>query len=153
MLTKDRLAKGARRTNEHRLRVEDDWSARAELATAEAGKDEDRIAAAQARLDSCYETLHLEAMPADQWDDLLTAHPPTTEQEKRGLWCNPRTLLPAALVVCVLDSEVTEQDWADYIGKGPMAPGEAIALFDDLHELHSRSPMPLLPKDLGGSPS
>ena len=154
MSLKAKLSVAQPRTAEHRLRIEDDRAARAELAAALTTDDQERVAVARATLDACYETLLLTAMAAEDWDDLLTAHPPTGSQRERGGWCNPITLLPPALVACVRDSDVEEQDWRQYLATGgPIGPGEALALFDDLVRLHERSPDPAVPKGLTGNPS
>ena len=141
MCLKARLGKAQPRTATHRLRVEDDAAARAELAAAQASGDQDRISTAQAALDACYETLTFKAMAAEEWDDLITGHPPTDSQRSRGGWINPLTLLPPALAACVQDSDVAEEDWREYLAPGgPIGPGEAMALFEDLAALHDRAP-------------
>jgi hypothetical protein len=147
MSLRDRLAAAQRRTDTHRLRVEDDAAARAELAAASAADDEDRVAAAQAALDACYETLHLAAMPPADWDALIDAHP---AKDGKG-WCELVTFLPAALVECVQGEDVTESDWAEWITKGAMSPGEVMALFDAVVILHGRTPDPELGK--GSTPT
>ena len=146
MSLKDRLAKAEPRTATHQLRVEDDAAARAELDAARASGDKDRITASEADLQACYEPLALTAMSLPVWDDLLTKHQPSDEMRKLGRWCNPVTFLPAALVLCAPDSGVEEDDWAEYITQGLMAPGEAQALLEDLLMLHDRSPNSELPK-------
>lgn len=144
---KDRLAQAKPRTAIHQLRIEDDSAARRELAEAQAGDDEERITAARAALDACYEPLHLTAMPLPEWDDLVSQHQPPEGMRKLGRWCDPVTFLPAALVICAVDSDVDEATWHDYASKGPMAPGEVNALLDDLLMVHDRSPDLAVPKD------
>lgn len=144
-LNKARLAGAARRTATHQLRVEDDAAARAELAAALESGDEERITAARQALSACYEALKLTAMPAEDWDDLVTAHPPPEKLKDRA-WCDVGTFLPAALAVCADTEDITEADWADHVNKGAMNPGEARALLDDMVALHDRSPSPEIPK-------
>ena len=151
-LNKARLAGAARRTGTHQLRVEDDAAARTELAAALSSEDEQRITAAREALTACYEPLKLTAMPAEDWDDLVTAHPPPDKLKDR-VWCDVGTFLPAALAVCAETDDITEADWADHVNKGAMAPGEVRALLDDLVALHDRSPNVGLPKDLTGNRS
>lgn len=148
MSLKDRLPKAEPRTATHQLRVEDDAAARAELAAARVSGDESRIKAAEADLQTCYEPLALSAMSLPVWDDLLTAHQPPDELRKLGRWCNPATFLPAALVLCAPDSGIDAATWAEYVTQGPMAPGEAQALLEDLLVLHDRSPDSELPKGM-----
>lgn len=150
-LNKARLAGAARRTGTHQLRVEDDAAARVELAAALDSGDEQRITTAREKLAACYETLHLAAMPPEDWDDLVTAHPPPEKYKDRA-WCDVGTFLPAALAACVVDAaDITEADWSDHVNKGAMSPGEIRALLDDLVALHDRSPDVGLPKDSTGS--
>lgn len=151
-LNKARLAGAARRTATHPLRVEDDAAARAELATALDSSDEQRITAAREALAACYEPLHLTAMPPEDWDDLVTAHPPPEKYKDRA-WCDVGTFLPAALAACAATEDVTEADWADHVKQGAMSPGEVRALLDDLVALHDRSPTAEIPKGSSGSPS
>lgn len=151
-LNKARLAGAARRTATHQLRVEDDAAARVELAAAIADGDEQRITAVRAALAACYEPLDLTAMPPEDWDDLVTAHPPPSKYKDR-VWCDVGTFLPAALAVCADTDDITEADWADHVNKGAMAPGEVRALLDELVALHDRSPSFDIPKDWSGIPS
>lgn len=139
-LTKARVKQAQPRTATHRLRIEDDAKARADLDAAQKAGDDEAVTAARAALDACYEQITLVAMPAEDWDALLEAHPPSDEKAKAsGAWCNPMTLLPAGLVACVQDSELEEQDWAEYVVTGAMGPGDAVALLDKLTALHSRA--------------
>lgn len=139
MSLKARLKGAQPRTATHRLRIEDDAKPRADLAAAHESGDERAIEVARAALDTCYEQITLVAMPAQDWDCLVDAHPPADDKAKKyGAWCNPMTLLPAALVACVQNSDATEQDWAEYVVTGAMGPGDATALLDKLVSLHSR---------------
>lgn len=151
-LNKARLAGAARRTATHPLRVEDDARPRAELAAALADGDEQRIADARAALGACYEELPLTAMPAEDWDDLVTAHPPPDKLKDRA-WCDVATFLPAVLAVCADAGDITEADWSDHINRGAMNPGEVRALLDDVVALHDRSPSSEIPKDMTGTRS
>lgn len=147
MSLKNRLASAKPRTATHRLRIEDDATPRGDLAAARASGDQDRIGAAHAVLDACYETIELVAIPPADWEALVGEHPPTEERRKQGAWCDPATFLPAALAACVKDDELTEEDWVDYTRRGSMTPGEVIDLYDDVVALHDRSPQLILGKD------
>lgn len=151
MSLKARLAGAKPRTAIHPLRIEDDFAARRELAEATAAGDEERITVAKTALEACYEPLHLTAMPLPEWDDLVTKHPPSDALRAMGRWCEPGSFLPPALILCAVDSDADEADWQDYINKGPMSPGEAQALLEDLLLVHDRSPDRELPK--GSTPT
>lgn len=135
MSLKAKLAGAKPRTATHPLRIEDDAKACADLDAARAGGEEPAIEQARAALAACYEQIRLVAIPAQDWDDLVTAHPGRDDKS----WCNPLTLIPAALVRCVQDSDAAEQDWLEYVATGAMTLGEAAEMLDKLVELHSRT--------------
>lgn len=149
MSLKAKLASAKPRTATHQLRIEDDAKARADLAAAQDGGDESAIEVAREALGACYEEIRLVAMPAQDWDDLITANPGRDDKA----WCNPMTLIPAALVRCVQDSDANEEDWLDYVAHRAMTPGEAGELLDKLVELHNRTLGPELGKDGTGNRS
>lgn len=139
---KDRLASRQRPSTTYRLRIDDDAAARSELAAAH---DADSIAAAQAVVDACYETLTITALPPVEMEALLAAHPATDEQRAKDKTVfNQDTFVPALLAACI-DSDVTEADWADYVSKGAMTTGEVNALFAAAWEINYRDPSPSLP--------
>lgn len=140
---RDRLAAAQRRTSTHRLRIEDDAAARVELAAAVADGDQERISAARAAVEACYEPLHLTALAPADWDALIAAHPP----KDKTSWCDITTFLPAVLVECMQDDDVTESDWMEWTTKGAMSPGEVAGLIDAVLALHGRAPDPLVGKD------
>jgi hypothetical protein len=144
---KDRLATRPRPTTTFPLRIDDDRVARLELTAAEADEDEDRIVAARLAVDACYEQLTITALSPVAMEELREAHPPTEEQRKKhGALFNPTTFVPALLAACV-DSDVSEEDWAEYTTTGAMTPGEVNALFAAAWELHyATAPSPDLPK-------
>lgn len=152
MSLRERLAKRSLPSETFLLRVEDDTAARKELADARASGDEEQVVAAQSALDACYEPLVITALPPAEWEALVSAHPPTEEQKKRGAWYNHATFHPALLAACVSGDE-TEADWADYVTKGPLSLGEAMALLDAVMRVNQRAPDPWLPKGSTGTTS
>ena len=139
---RERLRGRARPTDTFLLRVDDDTEARAELA--EAVRDGGDLVAAQAKVDGCYETLLITALPPADMEALRAAHPPTDEQA--GAPWNAATFLPALLAECIT-GDVTEEDWAEYTTKGPMTVGEVRDLFDTVMAVNYRSHDPHLGKD------
>lgn len=144
---KDRLATRKRPFITHRLRIDDDTAARAELAAAQAVGDETRTAAAQAVVEACYEQFVITALPPGprrnpQPDDpinletLLKQHPPLTDQKQIF---NPITFVPALLAACI-ESEITEAEWAEYTTTGTLSTGEAMDLFNVAWEINYRVP-------------
>lgn len=127
--------------------------AAAELASArdrglpDVGALTRRVEQARERRESFYEFLTVQALPPDEFDDLIAAHPPTDEQrakDSRVVW-NHTTLVPALLAACV-DSDMTAQDWAEVTSKGPVATGEVAALFNAAMRVNDRTPDPTVGK-------
>lgn len=142
MSLRQRLAQRQRPSVTFRLRIEDDTSAQAELAAAQASGDADRITSAQDTVNACYEPLIITALPPAEWEALIEQHPPTEEQKKQGnSWFNPVTFYPALLAACV-DGDETEDEWMEYTTKGPLSLGEANALIDAVTSVNQRGPEP-----------
>lgn len=137
MSLRERLAQRARATATFDLRIDDDTDAQVELAEALDGDDPDRLAAARAAVQDCYETLHITALPPADWEALVAAHPPADGHER--LW-NIDTFGPALLAASIDDSDITEQEWAEYTTKGALTTGEVHALYDAVLTLNYRVP-------------
>lgn len=144
---KDRLATRKRPTATYQLRIDSDEVARSELAAAETAGDEDRKVATRLAVEACYEQLTIVALPPVDMEELREAHPPTDEQRKKhGALFNPTTFIPALLAACV-ESDVTEEDWAQYTSTGAMTSGEVTDLFNTAWALqYAVAPSPDLPK-------
>lgn len=144
---KDRLATRKRPTATYLLRIEDDTVARSELEAAETDGDESRIVAARLAVEACYEQLTIIALSPNAMEELREAHPPTDEQRKKhGALFNPTTFIPAFFAACI-DSDVTEEDWAEYTSTGSMTSGEVNDLVNKAWDLHyAVAPGPDLPK-------
>jgi hypothetical protein len=142
---KDRLSARRRPTATYGLRIDDDTVARAELGAARAAGDEARIVAAQEAVEACYEQVTLTALPPAELEALIAAHPPPKESQVQKAW-NPVTFIPALLAASV-DSDVTEDDWAEYHRSGAMTTGEIADLFNAVWELNYRAPDPNVKKD------
>lgn len=106
-----------------------------------------RVEAARERRESFYEFLTVQALPPDEFDDLIAAHPATEEQrgkDARAVW-NHTTFVPALLAACI-DSDMTADDWAEITSKGPVATGEVGALFRAAMQVNDRTPDPTVGK-------
>lgn len=84
-----------------------------------------RVDAAQAAVDSHCETIRLHALPPAEFEALIAAHPPP--DGSRDGW--DETTLRAPLVAACAEGDMTEDDWAELLTKGPVTTGEARALF------------------------
>src|SRR5690606_29530626 len=106
-----------------------------------------QLEAAQAEVDSCYETIVLRALPtsgAVTIEKLKAAHPPTPEQlervkaeresaRQRGEEPPPwpewnEDTFPAALLAACAESDMTEDDWREFLANNVSA-GEASGLW------------------------
>lgn len=142
----DRMANRKRLTDAYPLRIDNDKVARSELAAAVVAEDESRVVAARLAVEACYEQITITALSPNKMEDLREKHPPTDEQRKKhGALFNPTTFIPALLAKCI-DSDVTEENWAEYTSTGTMTPGEVNDLFNTVWNLHYTAPSPDLPK-------
>ena len=141
MSLRERLAARARPTASFHLRVDDDSQAHADLVAAQAVGLPERIATAQAALEACYERLELSALAPADMEALLEAHPPPPDQrESTNVMFNQVTFVPALIAACVVDSDMTEDDWVEFTTKGPVTRGEVLALFNACWDLNHRTP-------------
>jgi hypothetical protein len=76
-----------------------------------------RAAAADAKRKAAEVRIHLRALPPDVYDALQLQHPPTDEQEKRGMIWNPHTFFPALLAACSV-KPLSEEQAAAIISAG-----------------------------------
>lgn len=97
-------------------------------------------------------TIHFRGLTDDEWDALISAHPPTDEQqqkerddnvpeEQRSL-VDLATFLPAALAVCALDSDLSEEDWTVELASGRWTRGEKLALSNAVQQATNAQPAP-----------
>lgn len=104
-----------------------------------------RVADAQAALDEapCLEVT-LRTVPPPEWEALVELHPPTDEQQARGMQWNPATFRPALLVACVVtpdgEDPLTADDWVQVVKAGELATGEFNTLCNAAVQLNLRSP-------------
>lgn len=91
------------------------------------------------------ERIELRAIPADVWEALVAAHPPTKEQREQGAEWNTATFRPALLALSVVtpdgEEPLTEKDWGQLTTSGAMAAGELTLLFNVAVSLNDRSPL------------
>lgn len=114
-----------------------------------------RVAAAEAALEDCYETIVLRALPPDDLEQLRAEHPPTAEQiaaakaerktaVERGEktlppWpdVNQASYVPALLAACAADSGMSMDDWVAFLAENVSA-AERIGLWQAAEAVNSR---------------
>lgn len=121
----------------------------AALASARAATDaatdagQARVAAAQAACDPYCEMLLVSGIPPTQYDELVSAHPPTDANRAAGHQWAPE-FVPALLAACIGQDAVdpmTEKDWAEWMRlPGAAASGEMSMLFQVCLDVNDRSP-------------
>lgn len=105
----------------------------------------ERLAAAQAALDALpVETFQLRCLPPEQWEELISEHPPTEAQRKQGWQWDTETFRPALLAASVMVPEgekgLTELDWRQLAAHGLLAAGELELIYGTAVALNSRQP-------------
>jgi hypothetical protein len=74
--------------------------------------------------------VRLTALPADEWEDLVDAHPPTEADEARGYQWDPKSLRPPLLArSVVVPPGVAAPDWEHLAKSGEIGAGELEALY------------------------
>lgn len=104
-----------------------------DLRRAKVSGDEAEIAAAEEALEqakaavrACYDTLLFRALPSHEFEALISAHEPTKEQQKDGAQWNTDTFPPALLAACAVDSDMSEQEWAEELSPWSVADRNAV---------------------------
>lgn len=105
-----------------------------------------RVDETRAKREANYAFLTVQALPPSEFEDLISAHPATDEQvskaeqrgERKPIW-NHDTFVPALLAACI-DSDMTVDDWAELIEKGPVASGEVGALLQAALNVNDHTP-------------
>lgn len=157
---KERLQARVRPQLDYRLRIDDVTDLLAEVDAADSelrlarrrdpeseatSQAEERLDAAKAALEQGYETFRITALPPADMEALIAAHPPTDQQRQEGAAWNVDTFRPAMFAECI-DSDMTEQDWAEFITKGPVSWGEVSDLWAVTMSINSRFPDSRIPK-------
>lgn len=84
-------------------------------------------------------TVVVRALPADEYEALVAAHPPTV----RGAAFDRRTFAPALLAACVDDGDgdpLSASGWAHVLANGPLSAGEVGELFEAARRVNDRKP-------------
>jgi len=74
-------------------------------------------------------TLNLRAIGAQDYDRLVSKHPPTSEQRVEGASYNINTFAPALLAAVVVDPEMSSKEWEEIWNSPDWNRGEVIDLF------------------------
>lgn len=68
------------------------------------------VTEAQAAVDACFEDIVFNALPGDEFEALMGEHPPTPEDDEKGLTHHDETFLPALLAASCTNGWTVE-DW------------------------------------------
>ncbi|MFE9461716.1 hypothetical protein [Streptomyces californicus] len=94
-------------------------------AQAAAKAAADHLASAQAALDEASIELRFQALPRNEFRELLAAHPPTEDQAGKGYDYNPDTMAPVLIAAASLDP-LTEEDATEFLDNWSQAEGERL---------------------------
>lgn len=159
MSQRERLLNRPRPSGTYPLRVDDDTEAREEVEQARTvlntleihgdaadqaavRKAKEALKKAKAKLKDCYEFVTLRALPADDFEALVSAHKPRPETDDR-LW-NNETFPKACLLACA-QSDLSEEDW-ELIWTTVLSNAERIELSNAAIRVNVRVPDASLPK-------
>lgn len=159
MSKSDRLLNRPRLSAEHPIRISDDTEARREVEQARTllqilqiqgeAADEQAVRKAKAdlkraekKLRACYEFIPLRAMPADDFEALVSAHKPRPDTDDK-VWNN--ATFPWACLLACDESGRSEADW-EHIRKHVLSGPELMELCNTAIRVNARTPDETLPK-------
>lgn len=74
--------------------------------------------------------IKIQALPSEQYDDLITQHPPTAKDKKEGAQWNPDTFAPALMKACFVQPALDLDDARKLWKAETWSSGELIDLFN-----------------------
>jgi hypothetical protein len=97
-------------------------------------------------------TIRFRGLTEDERDALISAHPVTDEQKAKDeadevpkeerSQINRAGFTPAALAVCALDSDLTEEEWVAELASDRWTAGEKLALYRAIVSATDQEPAP-----------
>ena len=157
---RERLLARRRPSTVYQLAVEDDGAAVAELNAAKDALDtakfrsddgaeqavadaEERLAAARAAVEACYEPVTLAALPPTEFEALI-AKPEYAAREGRDEKWNAETFPRACFLACVDTGDLSAEEWETFID-GSLSQGERHTLFLTAIGINARWPSGSIP--------
>ena len=157
---RERLLARRRPSTVYQLAVDDDTAAVAavaaakdELGTARFRSDdsaaqavtdaEERLAAARAAVEACYEPVTLTALPPAEFEALIAKPEYAARDGKDERW-NVDTFPRACFLACVDTGDLTAEEWAEF-ADGSLSQGEREALFLAAVSVNARWPSGAVP--------
>lgn len=87
------------------------------------------VATATRELEQCRDTLVFQSLPSHEFEALISAHEPTREQQKNGDQWNGETFSPALIAACCVDSDLSEEEWAEELRSERWSVADRNAIF------------------------
>lgn len=84
---------------------------------------------AKQELEKCRDTIVFQSLPSHEFEALISAHEPTKEQQKNGDQWNSETFSPALIAACCVDSDLTEDEWAEELRSERWSVADRNAIF------------------------
>lgn len=159
---RDRLLARERPTTTVPLRVQDDTDARRRLEDADRTLEEAQHAAtspsaqavrkarqardaAQKALDDCYADITVRAMPPEDFEALVAAHPPVAPadgedvpEDEQDAWNDETFPRPCFLASVVLEDDMTIEDWETFLDRN-VSDAERVMLFNAAQLINVRT--------------
>jgi hypothetical protein len=85
-------------------------------------------------------------LPAHEFEALIGAHKPTKEQQDKGSQWNPDTFSVALIAACVVDSDLTEDEWSAELRSSQWPLADVNAMFSAALEANYSSRSATIPK-------
>lgn len=157
---RERLLARRRPTTVYQLAVEDDKAAIAEVTAAKddlntarfrsddaaeqaVADAEERLAAARAALEACYEPVTLTALPPAEFEALIAKPEYVARDGKDERW-NVDAFPRACFLACVDTSDLSAEEWTEFVD-GSLSQGEREAIFLAAVSVNARWPSGAVP--------
>ena len=113
-----------------------DCKRRLALAEIRNATDSDDAEAARTELEEVRDALRgathrvrFQSLPPDEYEALVSAHPPTKEQQAAKEVWDEQTFAPALIAACAVDSDMTAEDWKAELASGRWSTSDKATLF------------------------
>lgn len=104
----------------------------------------ERVETAGGALERCFETIVCTALPPQEFEDLVDAHPPRKDHPDDDAW-NTATFPKACFLACA-PADLSADEWEEWLA-AQANDGEQILLYNTAIAANIRTPDPSVPKD------
>lgn len=112
------------------------------VAEAEAAEQ-----AAREALAACFHRLRFHNLPAHEFEALVGEHEASPEDAEQGEVWNRKTLTPALLAACAVDSDLTAEEWAAELASERWNAADLLGVYRAALDANVKQRSASLPKD------